>query len=505
MLHVTSLPGPHGSGDLGPFARAFVDDLAAAGQRWWQMLPVGPPGYGESPYSAQSAFAGSADLVALESLGVPIEEQLFPIHEIDFAATLPFRARHLRRAFEAFTERGERTDEARELRAFCKREAEWLDDFALFSALKRAHDDVEWTRWPAPLAHREPAALERARVEHREAIALAKFVQWQFDRQWSGLRAHAASRGVGLIGDLPIFVAHDSADVWQHRELFDLDQAGLPRSVAGVPPDYFSADGQRWGNPLYRWGALAKTGYRWWVRRMRAALRRFDVVRLDHFIGFVRYWKIPAEDDTARNGRWMKGPGRPLFDAIRAGLGGDLPLIAEDLGAVTPAVTRLRRELRLPGMRILQFAFGTDPQAAAFVPHAHTRNSVVYTGTHDNDTIVGWFEEQGGAPGSPRSQEAAAKERAAALAYLGRSESPVGALPPDIHWDMVRLAQASVARTAIVPMQDLLGLGSPARMNTPGRRDVAARNWRFRVAPDFFSPALGARLLASTRTYGRCK
>ncbi len=502
MLHVTSLPGPHGSGDLGAAAYAFVDDLAASGQRWWQMLPVGPPGYGESPYSAQSAFAGNPDLVDLAPLGVPIDAHTFPVHEVDFAATQPFRARHLRRAFEA---RGEDGEDARDLRAFCTREADWLDDFALYAALKRAHGDVEWTRWPAPLAHRDPKALERARTEHREAIALAKFTQWQFDRQWGRLRAHAEKRGVGLIGDVPIFVAHDSADVWQHRELFDLDDAGLPRSVAGVPPDYFSADGQRWGNPLYRWGALAKRGYDWWVRRMRAALRRFDVVRLDHFIGFVRYWKIPARDETARNGRWMKGPGRPLFDAIRAGVGGDLPLIAEDLGAVTPAVTRLRRELGLPGMRILQFAFGTDPQAAAFVPHAHARNSVVYTGTHDNDTIVGWFEDEGGAPGSPRTREAAAAERAAALAYLGRSEGPRGSLPPDIHWEMVRLAQSSVARTAIVPMQDLLGLGSDARMNSPGRHDAGAGNWRFRVPPGFYSPALRDRLLAFTRTYGRCK
>jgi 4-alpha-glucanotransferase len=495
LLHLTSLPGPHGNGDLGAEAHAFAELLARAGQRWWQMLPVGPAGYGDSPYSAVSAFAGNPLLVDLDALGVPIDTARFADDAVDYGAASTFREKHLRRAFQAEASRPAR--ERSSYRAFVEREAGWLDDYALFAALKRAHDGVEWTKWEPGVRKRVPGALERARTVHAEEIALAKFVQWKFDQQWGELRALCTDLGVGLIGDLPIFVAHDSADVWQHPELWRLDEEGVSTSVAGVPPDYFSKTGQRWGNPLYRWAQLKKDGYAWWVGRVRASLARFDAVRLDHFIGFTRYWEVPAHEVTAMNGRWMKGPGRPFFDTLRRQLGKTrLPFIAEDLGAVTPAVTRLRQALGLPGMRIVQFAFGDDAQADGFLPHNHAARAVVYTGTHDNDTIAGWFHDAGK---GERTAHQVAAERRAALAYLGRGSADLER-GLEIHWEMIRLAMASVARTAIVPAQDLLGLGSEARMNRPGR---AADNWRWRLSPGALTPALEARLLDCTRTYGR--
>ncbi len=505
LLHVTSLPGPHGNGDLGAEAHAFADVLARSGQRWWQMLPVGPAGYGDSPYSAMSAFAGNPLLVDLDALGVPVDRARFADDRVDYAAASAFREKHLRRAFQAEATRPAR--ERSSFRAYCEQAASWLDDFALFAALKRAHRGVAWTEWEAPVRKREPEALARATRTHGEEIDFAKFVQWKFDEQWATLRAVCKQRGIGLIGDLPIFVAHDSADVWQHPEVWKLDDEGVATSVAGVPPDYFSATGQRWGNPLYRWAHLAKDGYAWWVDRVRAALARFDAVRLDHFIGFVRYWEVPGDEQTAENGRWMKGPGRKLFDTIETALASErhgegcetLPFIAEDLGALTPAVTRVRRELGLPGMRIVQFAFGDDPQGDAFKPHNHVRASVVYTGTHDNDTIVGWFDDPGDGTSSMRTPAQTEAERQAALAYLGRTQADLDD-GLEIHWEMIRLAMSSVARTAIVPMQDVLGLGSEARMNTPGH---AGGNWRWRLEPEAMTPALERRLLDCSRAYGR--
>ena len=500
LLHVTSLPCPHGNGDLGAEAHAFAEALARSGQRWWQMLPVGPAGYGDSPYSATSAFAGNPLLVDLDALGIPIDRARFAVDRVDYAAASAFREKHLRRAFQAEQTRPARARSS--LRAYREKAASWLDDFALFSALKRAHGGAAWTEWEAPLRRRDPAALARARKEHAEEIELVTFVQWKFDEQWNALRAACKERGIGLIGDLPIFVAHDSADVWQHPELSKLDEDGVPTSVAGVPPDYFSATGQRWGNPLYRWARLAKTATRGGSSACAAALARFDAVRLDHFIGFVRYWQVPGDEPTAENGRWMKGPGRALFDTIARALAKDdepLPFIAEDLGAVTPAVTRVRRELGLPGMRIVQFAFGNDPQVDVFKPHNHVRSSVVYTGTHDNDTVIGWFCDPGDGKASTRTAAQTEDERNALLAYVGRTKADLDD-GLEIHWEMIRLAMSSVARTAIVPMQDVLGLGSEARMNTPGQ---ASGNWRWRLAPGAFTPALERRLLDCTRTYGR--
>jgi 4-alpha-glucanotransferase len=455
LLHPTSLAGPGSHGDLGAEARAFVDFLASAGQRWWQMLPVGPPGYGGSPYAAQSAFAGSSALVSGSDL----------VHDP------PQRDA----SYEAFR----------------KANATWLPDYALFRALKRAHGDVQWTLWEPALAHRDPRALEAARKVHAKEIEEESFAQYAFDWQWRALRAYAAERGVGLIGDVPIFVAHDSADVWQHRELFALGDDGEPTVVAGVPPDYFSRTGQRWGNPLYRWKRHAKTGYAWWIERLRRTLERFDAVRIDHFIGFQRYWRIPAGEATAVAGKWMKGPRAPFFRAVRAALG-KLPLIAEDLGAVTPAVFALRDRFHLPGIKILQFAFGDDPSAPTFLPHNYSRRAVVYTGTHDNDTTIGWFHDRGGG-WSTRTPAQTDAERAAVLRYTGTTGD-------EIHWDMIRVALASVARVAIFPVQDVLGLGTESRMNRPG---TDRGNWTWRVAPGALTLAHARRLRTLTEAYGR--
>ena len=507
LLHLTSLPGPHGNGDLGEEAHAFAQLLARTGQRWWQMLPIGPAGYGDSPYSAESAFAGNPLLVDLDALGVPIDPSPFPAKgsgNVDYARAHTFRERHLRRAFDAFVERGSRSEQ-KGLAAFEQKAAYWLDDFALFRALKRAHGNVEWTKWESGARLRDRAALKRARHEHAGEIAFTKFVQWKFDEQWTALRARCAALGIGLIGDLPIFVAHDSADVWSNPSLWKLDEDGAPVVVAGVPPDYFSRTGQRWGNPLYRWAHLGKGGYTWWIERVRAALARFDALRLDHFIGFVRYWQVPGDEDTALNGKWMKGPGRPLFDAVQnaiGALGARLPFIAEDLGAVTASVTRLRCALGLPGMRIVQFAFGDDPQVDLFKPHNHERASVVYTGTHDNDTVVGWFGDPGDGKASSRTKAQTEAERRRALAYLGieGAASGSGEAAREIHWHMIRLAMSSVASTAIIPVQDVLGLGSEARMNSPGS---AGGNWRWRLRAGAIDERIEQRLLEVTQTYGR--
>jgi 4-alpha-glucanotransferase len=500
LVHPTSLPGPHGSGDLGVSARRWLDFVRASGHRWWQMLPVGPTGYGNSPYSAQSAFAGSALLLALEPLveaGWLDERALagggeLPPGRVDYPATARFREECLRAALGVLADLGPRDPRWAAFLAFEEAEREWLDGFALYRAIKRAHGHVAWTSWPAELRDREGGALGRAARDLASDVRFEKLTQWLFSVQWRALREECSERGIGLTGDLPIFVAHDSADVWQERELFHLDAEGSPTIVAGVPPDYFSATGQRWGNPHYRWRALKKTGYRWWLDRMRMTLARFDAVRIDHFIGFTRYWAIPATEPTAVKGRWMRGPGADFFDALERETG-SLPLIAEDLGVVTPRVKRLRDQFELPGIKVLQFAFGTDPQAPGFLPHNYRRRAVVYTGTHDNDTTVGWFNEVGGGA-SMRSTAQTEVERATALRYLGAKDGR------EIHWEMIRTAYASVARTAIVPLQDALGLGTEARMNHPG---TVEGNWEWRVDEGALTPELAARLAGVARTYAR--
>jgi 4-alpha-glucanotransferase len=482
LLHPTSLPGR----DLGSTAREFVDFLAAAGQRWWQVLPVGPTGFGNSPYSAQSAFAGNPSLVSVERL---VEDGILAPKD-----RRPVRTENLATAFVSVLEKGGLTDP--DFLRFADEAKDWLDDFALYRAIKTIHGHVQWTRWPAPLRDREPDALARFRDQFRQEIDLERFAQWRFFRDWQALRAYAHARGVALIGDLPIFLAHDSADVWLQRGQFHLDEAGEPTLVAGVPPDYFSATGQRWGNPLYRWAEMRATGFAWWIARFRSTLALYDAVRLDHFIGYSRYWAIPAGDPTAVNGRWRPGPGARFFRAVGEALG-ELPLIAEDLGVVTPEVESLRVRFGFPGIKLLQFAFGTDPQGPTFLPHNYPREAVAYTGTHDNDTTVGWFADLG----TPARGESGARERRAALRYLG---APDGDDAKDdgreIHWRMIRAIMASVANVAVVPAQDLLGLGSEARMNHPG---TTAGNWSFQLAPGALTPTIAARLRELTETYGR--
>ncbi|MFO0841636.1 MAG: 4-alpha-glucanotransferase [Gemmataceae bacterium] len=487
LLHPTSLAGPHGIGDLGPSAHAWVEALARAGQSWWQVLPLGPPGAGDSPYQCFSAFAGNTALLSPDALyedgllpASDLADARLPEGDVDYQAVGRSKARLLARAWESFRA-GTAPALSDPFGEFCAAESAWLDDFAVFMAIKDRFPEGAWTEWPPALARREPDALRRARLELADAAGRQRFGQFLFARQWDRLRRRARELGVGLIGDLPIFVSPDSADVWARPELFLLDQERRPRVVAGVPPDYFSATGQRWGNPLYDWEAMRRDGYAWWADRLRSALRQVDLLRIDHFRGFEAYWEVPAESPTAETGRWVKGPGADLFEALRNRLGG-LPLIAEDLGVITPEVNALRTGLGLPGMRILQFAFGGAVETR-FLPHNYDRNTVVYTGTHDNDTTAGWF-----------------------AALTDEEEQALRAYVPDAGegpaWALIRLAWASVADLAITPVQDVLTLGSEARMNTPG---VAWGNWRWRLSAEQLRelPAALDRLAALTRTYQR--
>jgi 4-alpha-glucanotransferase len=498
LLHPTSLPGPHGAGDLGAGAHRFAGWLAEAGQRLWQLLPLSPTGFGDSPYQALSSFAGNPLLVSLEVLrnegwlddrdlsGAPAGDP----ERAELHAALTWKRRRLARAARRFAE-GASREQAAELEDFRAREAEWLEDWALFAVLKDVHGGVPWIRWPAPLARRDPAALDAARARHAAEVFAEVFAQHAFFRQWGALRARCRALGIALLGDLPIYVAHDSADVWARRDLFRLDAAGEPLVVAGVPPDYFSATGQRWGNPLYDWDAVARDGWRFWIARVRATLALVDRIRLDHFRGFEASWEIPAAATTAEQGQWLPGPGAALFEALQRALG-EFPFVAENLGVITPEVEALRRRLGLPGMAILQFAFGNDPQAPAFRPHNHARDLVVYTGTHDNDTALGWWE--GGPEGSVRTAADVAREKSFAREYLATDGR-------EMNWTLIRTAFASVADAAVVPLQDVLGLGSAGRMNRPAT--TGGDNWRWRVREEALTPALAARLARLAVLYGR--
>ena len=498
LLHPTSLPGPHGVGDLGPEAHRFIDFLARAGQRYWQMLPVGPLGGGASPYDSPSAFAGSPLLLSLEVL---VERGLLEPRDVldprafasgrkaRYSAAARYRNKRLRLAFSRFKDRigdGERADLAR----FIEQQQHWLADYALFSALKSARGGASWTTWPSELKQRQAAALESARRDLQNEIAYHEFLQFEFSRQWSSLRGHANSRGVKLLGDVPMFVAHDGSDVWANQAIFQLDEHGEQRVVAGVPPDYFSADGQRWGNPLYDWNVLRETGYAWWIARMKTTLDRFDALRLDHFIGFHRYWEIPASAPSARDGRFVGVPGEDFFQKIRSSLG-QLPFIAEDLGLVTPEVGALRDRFEMPGMRVLEFAF-VDANSRDYQPHRFPHRSVVYTGTHDNDTVVGWLTSHERSR-AEQDQRTLREERQRALTYAGSDGR-------EVHWDMIRLALASVANTAIFPLQDLLGLSTEARMNVPG---TATGNWEFRALPHEITLELADRMATLCEGYER--
>lgn len=490
LLHPTSLPGRFGIGDLGPGADAFLDFLTAARQQLWQVLPLGPTGYGDSPYQSFSSFAGNPLLISPERLleeGLLAPEDVadappFSADRVDFGTVIPFRMRVLQRSYERFKAQAS-ASLGDEMDAFCRAQADWLDDFALFMALKEAHGGIAWIDWPPEIALRRPQAIAAWRDRLAEPMARQRYYQFLFFRQWQALREAAHQRGIRLIGDAPIFVAHDSADVWARRELFRLDDTGRPSVVAGVPPDYFSATGQLWGNPIYDWERLRDTGYAWWIDRVRATLAMVDVVRLDHFRGFAAYWEVPADAETAIPGRWVTGPGADLFHALRFAFGVHrLPIIAEDLGVITPDVTALREAFELPGMKVLQFAFGGGKIAHMEPPYDYDRRCVVYTGTHDNDTALGWYRHSS-LPG----------ERALALAYMGSDGH-------EFNWDFIRLALASVAEMAIIPLQDVLGLDSDARMNFPGR---GHGNWAWRFRAEALDDAIGQRLAEMTVLFGR--
>jgi len=473
LLHPTSLPGRFGIGDFGCEAFRFADWLAQAGQHIWQVLPLGPTGYGESPYQLFSAFAGNPLLLSPERLvergwlttGDLQNPPDFTDSHVDFEHVIPWKTRVLRAAFERF-----RPDA--EYEVFCHDNAWWLDDYARFMSLKDANGGVGWQSWDPKVT-----ARERDSLYHR-------FVQFEFFRQWSALKTHCRDLGIRMMGDIPIYTSMDSADVWAHPENFRLD------AVSGVPPDYFSATGQLWGNPLYRWDHLAANGYRWWVDRMRAALVLFDMVRMDHFRGFEAFWEVPAGEPTAVNGKWVKGPGADLFRALESTLG-RLPIVAENLGVITPEVEAIREEFGFPGMAVLQFAFGNDPQAPTFRPHNYLRNLVAYTGTHDNDTAMGWWQSDGG--DSTRSSEDVEAEKTRARLYLDLEGR-------ELNWVMIRSLLGSIADTVLFPMQDVVGTGTEGRMNTPS---VADGNWRWRVRGDQITNAAAERLAGMTAIYER--
>ena len=488
LLHVTSLPSPYGIGDMGPAALAWIDRLHEAGQGWWQGLPLGPTGYGNSPYQALSSFAGNGLLVSPDWLiedGLlrpsDCEGQSFSAAAVDFDAVLSLKRRLLDRAWKNFGA-GERPDLQPAFEQFCHEQAYWLEDYALFRALKARHQDGSYLEWPADLVQRRPAALARAREEEAELISQIRFSQFLLSRQGKRLKEHARARGVRLIGDLPFFVSPDSSDVWTNPELFLLDEHRRPRVVAGVPPDAFSAEGQLWGNPVFDWDALRRTGYRWWIDRLGALLAHVDVIRLDHFRAFAAAWHIPAGSSTAQSGQWVPGPGAEVLSAIERELGA-LPFIAEDLGHITPDVHSLRDHFHLPGMRVLQFAFDGGPDNP-YLPHNYVANTVVYTGTHDNPTTREWFEALSG------------EQRQDVWDYLKR---PPGECD-EVAWELIRLAWSSVAALAIAPLQDVLNLGGEARMNVPGRPED---NWRWRCSREMLSSPAFERLGELTTSSGR--
>ncbi len=488
LLHVTSLPSYGGIGDFGPAAYAFVDFLASAKQRLWQVLPLNPTGYGNSPYSAYSAFAGNPLLLSLERL---VEDGWLQQHEIeglaghagnvDFNRVATEKRPLVRLAAERFLATRDAEVCAR-YDAFREANRDWLIDYARYVVLRRMHEFRHWNTWAPEYAAHDAETLVRFDEEHEGELALEHAAQFLFMEQWSALRRYCASKDVRIMGDMAIFVSYDSADVWANKENFELDENSLPTSVSGVPPDYFSATGQRWGNPLYRWRYLEQHGFDWWVARVKRQLELYDLLRLDHFRGFEAYWRVPATEETALNGEWVEAPGAALFDRLKGALGGSLPLIAEDLGVITDKVEKLRNDFEMPGMRVLQFGFASRG-AHMHLPHRYVPNMVVYTGTHDNNTTLGWWREAG------------EDDRRNLLTYLG----PL-AHENDVVWSMIRCAERSVAAICIVPMQDLLHLGGDGRMNTPA---VPENNWAWRYAPEALHPDLSTQMAAITEQTDR--
>ncbi len=485
LLHPTSLPGRFGIGSLGHEAFEFVNFLHRSAQSLWQILPLGPTGYGDSPYSAFSAFAGNPLLICLERLvergdlePSDIEGIDMPEDRVQFGQVQGLKGRLLKKAAERFFSmaRGERRDA---FESFCASESFWLEDYVLFRALREKFKQQPWTSWPAPYRLRETEAMEQVRQELDHSCAEGRYAQFVFFEQWSALKDYAGSRGVRILGDIPIYVADDSADVWARPELFHLNEQGLPYVVAGVPPDYFSATGQRWGNPMYRWEKMAEDGFSWWIERLRHNLKLTDLVRIDHFRGLEAAWEIPAADPTAEGGRWVPVPGRAMLRKAMEALG-EIPLVAEDLGIITPEVEALRDEFNLPGMNILHFAFGSGA-ANPYLPHNVRCNSLIYTGTHDNDTSLGWWNALG------------AEERQSVQAYFGLEN-------PRMPQDLIRLAMSSVAGICITPLQDILELDGAHRMNTPGQ---GCDNWGWRFKRQDLTGQREASLRDLTRIYGR--
>lgn len=484
LLHPTCLPGPFGIGDLGPNAFRWIDILASMKQSWWQILPLGPTGFGDSPYQSFSAFAGNINLLSPELLerdGLITSAiwagKWYPDERLDSGPVSELKSLALHSAWEHF--RAVKHPKLKPaFEEFCSREGTWLDDYALFMAIRETLNGAGLTRWPTELIRRDPATLKKFIVKHRDTIDRHRFGQFLFDRQWTQLRDYAHDQGIKIIGDIPIFVSADSADVWSNPDWFLVDENCEPTVVAGVPPDYFSQDGQHWGNPIYDWKAMQADNFAWWIARVGQALKQVDLIRLDHFRGFVQAWHIPAGETTARNGQWVDGPGRHLFDAIKGSIG-SLPFIAEDLGLITPDVDELRLSLGLPGMRVLQFAMDTPKNP--YLPHNYVPETVCYTGTHDNDTTLGWWRS-----------------------LNGRDQSFIGEYAGHwIHepaWELMRLAWGSVAELAIAPLQDVLGLGSDARMNVPGKADG---NWKWRVKWDYFPYGIVERIADLTERFNR--
>jgi 4-alpha-glucanotransferase len=496
LIHPTSFPGKYGIGDLGPEAFKFIDFLANSNQKLWQILPLGPTGYGDSPYSCFSAFAGNPLLISLEKL---MDDELltpsdlndvpdFPKEKVDYSWVTSYKLPKLTLVWERFQKKGKSTlwDE---FHAFCDQQNWWLHDYAMFTALKEAHDGASWTKWEKGAAMRDPQALEDWHDRLGNKVGQYKFWQFLFFRQWWELKTYCWGKGIKVIGDIPIYVAHDSSDVWAQPHLYHLDEKGNSKIVAGVPPDYFSKTGQLWGNPIYNWDRMAEDGYQWWIARFRQIFTCVDIVRLDHFRGFEAYWAVSAKEKTAENGKWVKGPGTRFFDVL-ASTFGEFAIIAENLGVITKQVEALRMRYEFPGMAILQFAFGSDADSID-LPHNYPQNIVAYTGTHDNDTSMGWWD--GSTEGTTRTQAQVEKEKAYALKYLNTDGK-------EMHWTLIRTLMASVADTVVFPVQDILGLGTKARMNQPGR---PKGNWQWRMQEGQLTEKIKDRLVDLTETYGR--
>lgn len=489
LLHPTSLPSRYGIGDLGNEAYGFIDFLADSYQTIWQILPIGPTGYGNSPYLCYSALAGNPLLISpdkLQEIDLLSPKDLenlpeFPLYWVDFDSVIPFKMALLRKAFINFTIKSDE-DLLEDFKTFCENHAYWLDDYALYMSLKEENAGKAWYQWEETLAQRDPEILQEWTDKLDSSILYQKFLQFIFFRQWQALKDYANQRGVLIFGDLPIYVAHDSVDVWANPEIFCLDEkTGEAKSMAGVPPDYFSETGQLWGNPVYNWEALEKTQFAWWVQRVESLLELMDIIRIDHFRGFESFWAVPQGETTAIEGEWVEASGDRFFTLLQEDLG-DLPIVAEDLGVITPEVEELRDKFGFPGMKILQFAFDSD-RANPFLPYNFSqRNCVVYTGTHDNDTTAGWMNQR-----SPEEKERVTD-------YLGC------VCPEGIHWSLIRLAMGSVANTAIFPLQDIFGYGSDCRMNTPG---IAEGNWMWRYHLEAITSELFYRLKDLTEMYGR--